>query len=84
MSEQSAIRSLQAAIENVRATCTGPECKPLLAAVGAADAAAEKYLGEPNDSAEDTQSEKAPTLKQAPGKARELFAQSRKEAAGAK
>lgn len=72
MSEQSAIRLLQTAIQNVRDTCTGPDCKPLLAAIDAADSQAEKYLGVPDDSAEDKKTEQPRDLKGAAKKARQI------------
>lgn len=79
MSDQSAIRLLQTAIENVRETCDGPEYKDLLSACDVADRAAEKCLGEPDDSAEDKKAENQPrNLKAAAQKARETFAADRK------
>lgn len=85
MSDQSAIRLLQTAIENIRENCTGDEYKSLLAAVDAADSAAEKALGEPDDSAEDKQAEKQPRdLKKAASLARKQFAEHRKDSASSK
>lgn len=82
MSEKSALRSLQAAIQVVRDTCTGPECKALLAAVDAADSAAEQYLGQPDDSTEDKATEnQSKTLEGAGRDAVKQLAQRRKSAA---
>lgn len=83
MSEKSAIRSLQAAIQVVRDTCTGPECKALIAAVDAADEAAEQYLGQPDTPVEE-KSEQPRTLPGARTLARKQFADSRKPAGDAK
>lgn len=70
MSDQTAIRSLRAAIAVVQEDCTGPEYKSLIAAVNVADKAAEAA------SAADSGSEPR-DLKQAAVKAREQFAASR-------
>lgn len=75
MSDQSALRLLQTAIENVRETCSGPEYKNLLSALDAADSAAEKALGEPDDSAQDKAEGSQPRdLKSASARTREAFA----------
>jgi hypothetical protein len=71
MSDQSAIRMLQTAIENVRENCTGPEYKALLAACAACDAAAEKALN-------DDDGDEPRTLRQASDRARQTFKEARK------
>lgn len=74
MSDTSAIRLLQTAIENVRETCTGSEYKKLLAACDAADKAAE--AASRSDSAEPR------TLKEATDRARSQFADKRAAKSG--
>lgn len=82
MSDQSAIRLLQAAIETVREECTGSEYKDLLAACNTADSACEKASGEPDDNKQDVKEENTRArqpLKKAAEKARGSFAQMRDE-----
>jgi hypothetical protein len=75
VSDQSALRLLQTAIENVRENCTGPEYKSLMSAIDSADSAVEKALGQPDDSAEDKAQENQPRdLKAASARTREAFA----------
>jgi hypothetical protein len=81
MSDQSAIRLLQTAIETIRENCTGSEYKELLSACDAADSAAERCLGEPDDSAQDKREEndrQPKDLKAAAEKTRAVFADRRK------
>lgn len=79
MSDTSAIRLLQTAIENVREQCSGSEYKDLLASLDRADSEAEKVLGEPDDSAQDKTEENQPrNLKSAEARARQAFAARRK------
>lgn len=72
MSEQSSIATLEAASKNVRATCTGPDCKSLIAALDAVDKAIEAY--EPAGGSDEPEPK---TLKASAEKAREVFAASR-------
>lgn len=77
MSDNSAIRMLQAAIEHVRATCTGAEYKTLIASCNACDRECEKATGQPDDSRQDEQ-QQPKNLKQAASKARTVFAERRR------
>jgi len=72
MSDQTAIRLLQTAIETVKEQCTGPEYKTLIAACDACDKAAEASAANDNDGDEPR------TLKQATDRARSQFAARRK------
>lgn len=73
MSDLSAIRLLQTAIENVRENCKPPEYKTLLAACDAADKAAE------DASASDDEKSEPKSLKEATTRARAQFAQKRQD-----
>jgi hypothetical protein len=78
MSEQSAIRLLQTAIENVRETCTGAKYKDLLSAVETANEAAENATGgEPAGGDDDADDPK--DLKTAASKTRQEFARRKAE-----
>ncbi len=82
MSDQSAIRLLQTAIENVRETCTGPEYKMLLAACEKCDEEAEKCLGQSDTPAEEKS--EAPSRKEGTARVKAMFARAREEGAAAK
>ncbi len=84
MSDQSAIRLLQTAIENVRETCTSPEYKALLAACEKCDEEAEKCLGQPDTPAEEKSEASPPSRKEGTARVKAMFARAREEGAAAK